>query len=179
MGRHAKEYSGERLTAKLPLQLTPSDRRKIDEAAAAEGVTPTDFARTLLLQAVGNYAIGGPARAAKRESFEKAIEGLNAAGKELNMLLEASNKVAELRGGMAIQGLSRKLIDRMQKVPAGIGKRRSNPQVKHLIRELAAIGNNVQQLRRFAEVMRAASVVNALGKVEMEMVRTLDRSVPA
>lgn len=50
MARHKRAYTGERRTAGFRLQLTPTERRKIDAAAAKRGIRLSDYGRRALLR---------------------------------------------------------------------------------------------------------------------------------
>lgn len=98
MARYERLYSGERRTAALRLQLTPSERDQLDTAATAQGANVSDLARALLFRrSAARPSVGTKTEAAiiKRE-LEAAQHANNAVGNLLNQLARHANTTGEL-----------------------------------------------------------------------------------
>jgi hypothetical protein len=89
MARYAKSDVGERRTASLRLQLTPSERAELETGAAAAGTHLSQYVRELCLRRSG----AGPVVAqAKRNPEARAlVHELTAIGNNLNQLTRVAN----------------------------------------------------------------------------------------
>jgi uncharacterized protein (DUF1778 family) len=93
MGRYERRYSGERRTEKLTVQLTPSERAELEEAAEGQGVENLSaFTRELLFRRAAAVVA-----ATRRNPQAKAIaDELRAVGINLNQLQRHANTTGEL-----------------------------------------------------------------------------------
>ena len=87
MGRRSQTDEGERRTATLTVQLTPTERAELGERADAAGVRLSDFARSALL---------GHRLTVKDPLKERAIQELAAIGNNLNQLARRANITEEI-----------------------------------------------------------------------------------
>ena len=179
MARHRKEYEGERLSARLLVQLTPTDHGGIGVAARAQGLTPTEFARELLLNGMRAYRAGGSAREAHHRALVKAIGELVETGVLLNDLAKLCNRSKRIEVEGSLVALCAKLQDQLKAVPPRATADPAKRETRRLVAELGAIGNNVQQLRRLARSRVNRRAEMALSGVEAQIVTTLSRVVPA
>ena len=99
MARYERSYTGERRTAALRLQLTPSERDELDAAAERQGASVSDLAREILFRrrSAARPSVGTNTEAAiiKRE-LEASQHAHNAAGNLLNQLARHANTTGEL-----------------------------------------------------------------------------------
>jgi hypothetical protein len=89
MARYAKSDASERRTASLRLQLTPSERAKLEKGAAEAGTHLSEYVRELCLRRTGaNPVVGGP----KRDPVTRELVfQLTAIGNNLNQLARIAN----------------------------------------------------------------------------------------
>jgi hypothetical protein len=102
MPRYERNYTGEKRTEFLGFQLTPSERRQIEDAAKEAGVRLSDWARDLLLARSTEAAMlrarrRNPEAAAIMRALDAAASELNAAGNNLNQIARHLNTTGELR----------------------------------------------------------------------------------
>jgi hypothetical protein len=89
MARYELAYSGERRTAHLGVQLTPSERQGLAEAAEGAGARLSDYVRSLCLQ---RSAAAGLVAGTRRNPEAKALMfELTAIGNNLNQLARHAN----------------------------------------------------------------------------------------
>jgi hypothetical protein len=93
MGRRSESDRGERRTATLTVQLTPTERAELGARAEAGGVRLSEFARAALL---------GHRLAVKDPLKEDAVSELWAIGNNLNQLA----RIANTTGGIDAQELA-------------------------------------------------------------------------
>jgi hypothetical protein len=102
MPRYERNYTGEKRTEFLGFQLTPSERRQIEDAAREAGASLSQWARDLLLARSTEAAM---LRARRRNPEAKAIidamdtagHELQAIGNNLNQITRHLNTTGELR----------------------------------------------------------------------------------
>ena len=87
MARRLKTDEGERRTATVTVQMTPSERAELNERAATAGVMMSDYARAALF----GYRLN-----AKDPLKERAIYELSAIGNNLNQIARRANMTEEL-----------------------------------------------------------------------------------
>jgi hypothetical protein len=89
MARYAKSDASERRTASLRLQLTPSERAKLEQGAAKAGTHLSEYVRELCLRRTG----AGPVVAgAKRDPVTRdLVFQFTAIGNNLNQLTRIAN----------------------------------------------------------------------------------------
>lgn len=94
MARYEQTYAGEHRTAKVTVQLTPSERTELEEAAAGQGAPNlSTYTRELLFRRSAAIVA-----ATRRNPEAKALmRELNAIGNNLNQLARHLNSTGELR----------------------------------------------------------------------------------
>ena len=93
MGRYERRYTGEKRTEKITVQLTPSERTELEDAAKGQGVENISaFTRELLFRRAAAVVA-----ATRRNPEAKAIaDELRAVGINLNQLQKHANMTGEL-----------------------------------------------------------------------------------
>jgi Bacterial mobilisation protein (MobC) len=100
MARHKRTYTGERLTARIAVMMTPSEREALEKGAAGQG-TPTlsAYARDLLSRPLAGAA-SAPRRNPDAPGLMRALTlaggELNAIGNNLNQIARHLNTTGEL-----------------------------------------------------------------------------------
>jgi hypothetical protein len=95
MARYRDTDASERRTAKLTVQLAPSERKQLEAAAAREGKALSDYVRQLCLRRGGRALVVAGAR---RNPDAKALaDELRAIGNNVNQLARVANQTGELR----------------------------------------------------------------------------------
>ena len=99
MARYEQSYSGERRTAALRLQLTPTERAELDAAAAGQGARLSAYARELLCRRSAAVV------AATRRNPEAAalMRELNAIGNNVNQIARQLNSTGDARDREAVR----------------------------------------------------------------------------
>jgi hypothetical protein len=93
MARYQRSYSGERRTAPLRLQLTPSERDELETAAAREGATLSAYSREQLLRQPAPVV----ADTRRNPTAAALLRELSASGNNLNQIARHLNSTGELR----------------------------------------------------------------------------------
>jgi hypothetical protein len=89
MARYAKSDASERRTASLCLQLTPSERAKLENGAAEAGTPLSEYVRELCFRRSGDAPV---VAGTKRNPEARALAyELNAIGNNLNQLAMVAN----------------------------------------------------------------------------------------
>jgi hypothetical protein len=89
MARHRKTYTGERRTVHLGVQLTPTERAELEEAAAQSGASLSQYVRELCLRRSDVAAAVGGAR--RNPEAKRLMYELSAIGNNLNQLTRVAN----------------------------------------------------------------------------------------
>jgi hypothetical protein len=89
MARYEQSYSGERRTAGLRVQLTPSQRLELDEAAAARGAHISDYAREQLFRRGGQPLVVAGTR--RNPEAKALLNELQRIGNNLNQITHHAN----------------------------------------------------------------------------------------
>ena len=101
MPRYERSYSGEKRTSLLGVQLTPSERRELEDAAEGQGAPNlSTYTRELLFRrsaAVVAATRRNPEARAVMEALDGAAAELNAIGNNLNQIAKHLNTTGELR----------------------------------------------------------------------------------
>jgi hypothetical protein len=94
MARYERTFSGERRSQGLRVQLTPSERAELEEAAAGQGAPNlSTYARELLFRRSAAVVA-----ATRRNPEAKALAGeLRAIGNNINQIARHLNSTGELR----------------------------------------------------------------------------------
>lgn len=98
MGRRSQTDEGERRTATLTVQLTPSERADLGTRAEAGGVKLSDFARAALL----GYHLPAP----RHPLTERAVSELCAIGNNLNQLARVANTTGQIEAHALAEALT-------------------------------------------------------------------------
>ncbi len=94
MARYDDAYAGERRTAHVGVQLTPSERRDLQEAAEREGARLSEYVRGLCLR---RSPVAGVVAGTRRNPEAKALmHELAAIGNNLNQLTRHANTSGSL-----------------------------------------------------------------------------------
>jgi hypothetical protein len=94
MARYAKSDDGERRTAHLHLQLTPSERAELEEGATAAGTHLSQYVRELCLRRSGEAPV--VARTKRNPDARALAHELTAIGNNLNQLTRIANATKAL-----------------------------------------------------------------------------------
>jgi hypothetical protein len=91
MARYEQSYAGERRTAHVGLQLTPTERRELEKAARRRGLGLSEYVRELC------FHRPGPVPEIRRNPVNKElINELRAVGNNINQLARIANTVGDL-----------------------------------------------------------------------------------
>jgi uncharacterized protein (DUF1778 family) len=102
MARYERSYCGERRSAPLHIQLTPSERAELDAAAALQGASVSDYSRELLFRRSAAIVAG-----TRRNPEAAALtRELSALGNNLNQIARHLNTTGELRDAEMLDELS-------------------------------------------------------------------------
>jgi len=105
MARHGKDYAGERYSEHFSFQLTPRQKRNLDNAAEASGTVLAEFVRSYL--PLGAAAPRGVCKRCQWAIGDAALE-INRVGVNLNQLTHRANaegrfpEAAELQPVLAL-----------------------------------------------------------------------------
>jgi hypothetical protein len=95
MARYRATDASERRTAKVTVQLAPTERQRLETAAAREGKALSDYVRQLCLRRGGRTPVVAGTR---RNPEAKALaDELRAIGNNINQLARVANQTGELR----------------------------------------------------------------------------------
>ena len=101
MARYAAQYDGERRSKKVTVQLTPSERATLSEAATAGNMTLSEYARDMCLRrSAAVKVVAGTKRGAQAKALARQLTSL---GNNLNQLTKrahidrASPQIQELK----------------------------------------------------------------------------------
>src|SRR5271154_2853974 len=100
MARHKRSYVGERLTSRVGVKMTPSERRELEDAAAGQGAPLSAYARELLFRrsaAVVAATRRNPEAAGMMRALTAVGRELNASGNTLNQIARHLNTTGDLR----------------------------------------------------------------------------------
>jgi len=95
MARYHATDASERRTAKVTVQLAPTERQRLETAAAREGKALSDYVRQLCLRRGGRTPVVAGTR---RNPEAKALaDELRAIGNNINQLARVANQTGEVR----------------------------------------------------------------------------------
>lgn len=114
MARRQKTDAGERRTAAIKVQLTPSERAELDARAAVTGRSLSDFVRIVLLS-----DLKAPAPSARDPQAIRALTvEITRVGTNLNQLAHIANERRALPREKELQEVSRRIVTALEKVMA-------------------------------------------------------------
>ena len=93
MARYEKHYTGQKRTAALCVQLTPSERAELDAAAALQGASVSDYSRELLFRRSA-AVVAGTRRNPEAAALARELGHL---GNNLNQIARHANTTGDLR----------------------------------------------------------------------------------
>jgi hypothetical protein len=94
MARYKQTYRGERLTSSFQAKCTPSERKKLDAAAGAHGMSLSDYARRVVLR----RPVEPPAdRMRRNPEVAELYEQVRALGVNMNQLAHHAHATGEIR----------------------------------------------------------------------------------
>ena len=114
MARYRDTDASERRTAKVTVQLAPSERKQLETAAAREGKALSDYVRQLCLRRGGKAPVVAGAR--RNPDAKRLADELRAVGNNLNQLARVANQTGELRREGEISMVIDRLVDTMDRV---------------------------------------------------------------
>lgn len=91
MARYSKAHVGEKRTAPLRLQLTPSERAELEKGAEAAGTNLSQYVRELCLRRAADSEV--VARTKRNPEARGLMHELHAIGNNLNQLARVANSV--------------------------------------------------------------------------------------
>jgi hypothetical protein len=114
MARYRATDASERRTAKLTVQLAPTERHELDAAAARAGKALSDYVRQLCLRRGGrSQKVAGT----QRNPEAKALaDELRAIGNNINQLARVANQTGELRCEVELTRVIDRLVTTMDRV---------------------------------------------------------------
>ncbi|MGE0278648.1 MAG: plasmid mobilization relaxosome protein MobC [Nitrospiraceae bacterium] len=114
MARYLATDASERRTAKVTVQLAPTERQRLEEAAAREGKALSDYVRQLCLRRGGRTPVVAGTR---RNPDAKALaDELRAIGINLNQLARVANQTGEIRREGELSMVIDRLVETMDRV---------------------------------------------------------------
>ncbi len=114
MARRSKQDAGERRTAAISVQLTPSERAELDARAALTGRTLSDFARIVL---VSDLKAPAPSARDPRALREIAVE-ISLVGNNINQLAHIANERHALPAERTLLDVSARITAALEQVMA-------------------------------------------------------------
>ena len=96
MARYRATDASERRTAKVTVQLAPTERQRLEAAAAREGKALSDYVRQLCLRR-GGPGSGRGRRPGGTPTRRLLADELRAIGNNINQLARIANQTGELR----------------------------------------------------------------------------------
>ena len=114
MARKSKGDTGERRTAAIKVQLTPTERAKLDARAAHYGLMLSNYVRLLLLSDERQ-----PVPSARDSAAITALSvEIRRVGTNLNQLAHIANERRELSRKAALDAVSVEIVETLKKVRA-------------------------------------------------------------
>jgi hypothetical protein len=114
MARYRATDASERRTAKLTVQLAPTERQRLDAAAAREGKALSEYVRQLCLRRGGRTPVVAGTR---RNPEAKALaDELRAIGNNINQLARVANQSGDLRREGELSMVIDRLVVTMRRV---------------------------------------------------------------
>lgn len=114
MARHKQAYAGERFTTGLYVQVTPTQREELGEAAKATGARLSDYVRERLFRRGGQQAVAAGVR--RNPEAKALLDELRRIGNNLNQLAHHANAVGMLREERELRGNITQLKAAMERI---------------------------------------------------------------
>jgi hypothetical protein len=102
MARQKQSFAGERYTTGLYVQVTPTQRQELGEAAKASGARLSDYVRERLFRRGGQPAVAAGVR--RNPEAKALLDELRRLGNNLNQLAHHANAVGMLREERELRG---------------------------------------------------------------------------
>jgi hypothetical protein len=114
MARYRATDASERRTAKVTVQLAPSERQQLQTAAMREGKALSDYVRQLCLRRGGRPQV---VAGTQRNPEAKALaDELRAIGNNINQLARIANQTGELKREAELAFAMERLVTTMDRV---------------------------------------------------------------
>jgi hypothetical protein len=114
MARYRDTDATERRTAKVTVQLAPSERQRLEANAAREGKALSDYVRQLCLRRGGKAPVVAGAR--RNPQAKLLADELRSIGNNLNQLTRLANQTGELRRQAELTVVIDHLVTAMDRV---------------------------------------------------------------
>jgi len=114
MARYRNTDATERRTAKVTVQLAPTERQQLEAAAAREGKALSDYVRQLCLRRGGAAPVVAGTR--RNPQAKELADALRAIGINLNQLTRVANQTGELRRQSELTLVIDRLVMTMDRV---------------------------------------------------------------
>lgn len=112
----AIEDTGERRTAGLTVQLTPTERQQLHDAARQQGACLGEYVRQLCFRRAGQAQV--VAGTQRNPDAKRLADELRAIGINLNQLAHVANSVGDIRHEQALESTIELLVTTMSRVIA-------------------------------------------------------------
>lgn len=116
MARHKLSYAGERFTTGLYVQVTPTQRQELGEAAEATDARLSDYVREQLFRRGGQAVVAAGVR--RNPEAKALLDELRRIGNNLNQLAHHANAIGLLREEGELRGTITQLKAAMERVLA-------------------------------------------------------------
>jgi len=114
MARYRATDATERRTAKVTVQLAPTERQRLEAAAAREGKALSDYVRQLCLRRGGRPAVVAGVR--RNPDAKELADELCRIGNNINQLARIANQTGEIRREAELTFLIDRLADTIDRV---------------------------------------------------------------
>ena len=114
MARYRDTDASERRTAKVTVQLAPTERERLETAAAREGKVLSEYVRQLCLRRGGRAPVVAGTR--RNPDAKQLADELRAIGNNINQLARVANQTGELRREAELGMVIDRLVATMDRV---------------------------------------------------------------
>ena len=114
MARYRATDASERRTAKVTVQLAPTERERLRAAAAREGKALSDYVRQLCLRRGGRPPV--VAGTQRNPAAKELADELRAIGININQLARIANQTGEIRREAELDFAMERLVTTMDRV---------------------------------------------------------------
>ena len=115
MARYRINFNGERRTAKVTVQLTPSERSQLDDAAQAAGTGLSEYIRRRCLQRQKDRqpVVAGTTR---NPAAKALADELRAIGNNVNQIARVANQTGDIRRGNTLDVVLERLKEALARI---------------------------------------------------------------